>query len=467
MRQSETRIPELPNQDDFLERWYDWHRGYRIIKHDDGSEEHQPMLGERLMDTAIGHLPRTLGEVQSGILENVNDQVNVFVDSIPSEPDDLEIDPEDRLFDPLSSDLDAPNMTSPSENSILQDLTSFLTELETHLHNLEDSLRTNRLEDFLIPAESEYGFNVQNHQATTYEAISDASHTYQATLTLLASTMRELQAREFLLRRNRNTETFAGEELRQRAEELWQLAEESRGRAEALEQAQESQQQDEESRQRDEELLRALSTPNTLYMHIVTYRRILHFTRGRLNRLEAMSSQSGTAPEPTADVLATWTFRDRDTLLSDNVPFPQTTSLRAEEVEINHSSFSRNPRTVQREALDDTDSSDEFDDEFDRIHSEDDEEQDTLVVKNRGLDKDGWPEALKEEDLVVKLDCKICYAQLASITVIPCGESLQYKIQRFVQFSALEFKKAMYPVSFYTFPSPAIPLSTLYTTQCT
>lgn len=41
----------------------------------------------------------------------------------------------------------------------------------------------------------------------------------------------------------------------------------------------------------------------------------------------------------------------------------------------------------------------------------------------KGLDKDdGRPEPLKDEDLSVKLECKICFSQLASVMVLPCGK---------------------------------------------
>ena len=132
IRQSETRIPERPDQTDFLQKWYDWHRGYRIIKHDNGREEHHSMIGERLEDVAPGYLPRTLDELRatsyiSGIVSNqtstessqIVDQsstggLNANIDSLsgPSAVSDEDpIDPEDRIFDP-------PEITSPTTLSL-------------------------------------------------------------------------------------------------------------------------------------------------------------------------------------------------------------------------------------------------------------------------------------------------------------------------------------------------------------
>ena len=132
IRQSETRIPERPDQTDFLEKWYDWHRGYRIIKHDNGREEHQSMIGERLEDVAPGYLPRTLDELRatsyiSGTVSNqTSTESSQIVDQSPtggltanidslSGPsavlDEDPIDPEDRIFDP-------PEITSPTTLSL-------------------------------------------------------------------------------------------------------------------------------------------------------------------------------------------------------------------------------------------------------------------------------------------------------------------------------------------------------------
>ena len=121
IRQSETRIPERPDQTDFLQRWFDWHRGYRIITHDDGREEHQSMIGERLQDVAPGHLPRTLADLRAtsysltsmsnqtstqspevvdrnstGVLNASSHSLSVSHTVSVEDP----IDPEDRIFDP-------------------------------------------------------------------------------------------------------------------------------------------------------------------------------------------------------------------------------------------------------------------------------------------------------------------------------------------------------------------------------
>lgn len=66
MTSAQTRIPQVPDQTDFLQKWYDFHRGYRIVTKEDGSEERIAVLGEPFADVSPGHLPRTLDELRAG-----------------------------------------------------------------------------------------------------------------------------------------------------------------------------------------------------------------------------------------------------------------------------------------------------------------------------------------------------------------------------------------------------------------
>lgn len=62
----QTRIPERPDQTEFLQRWYEFHQGYRIALRSDGTEERVAVLGEDLRDVSPGCLPRTLNELRAG-----------------------------------------------------------------------------------------------------------------------------------------------------------------------------------------------------------------------------------------------------------------------------------------------------------------------------------------------------------------------------------------------------------------
>ncbi|MCJ1396739.1 hypothetical protein MMC18_009631 [Xylographa bjoerkii] len=113
LRQTEARIPLVPDQSRFLEKWFEWHRGYRLIRHDSGRVEHQALLGENLADVAPGYLPRTVDELRAGVTsrslvdETVEEgSLNPLVQSVTA-TEDLDIDPEDRIFDLTST----PNIT--------------------------------------------------------------------------------------------------------------------------------------------------------------------------------------------------------------------------------------------------------------------------------------------------------------------------------------------------------------------
>ncbi|GAB7348774.1 hypothetical protein MBLNU459_g7500t2 [Dothideomycetes sp. NU459] len=74
LRPAQTRIPENPDQSDFLQRWYEFHRGYRIVTRQDGTEERVAVLGEPFKDVSPGQLPRTLDELRAGRERSLADQ---------------------------------------------------------------------------------------------------------------------------------------------------------------------------------------------------------------------------------------------------------------------------------------------------------------------------------------------------------------------------------------------------------
>lgn len=72
---AQTRIPEVPDQLEFLARWYEFHQGFRIIKKEDGSEERIALLGEDFREVSPGYLPRTLEELRAGQERSASDEI--------------------------------------------------------------------------------------------------------------------------------------------------------------------------------------------------------------------------------------------------------------------------------------------------------------------------------------------------------------------------------------------------------
>ena len=96
LRPGQTKIPEVPDQTDFLKKWYEFHQGYRIVIKEDGSEERVAVLGEEFKDVSPGCLPRTLEELRTGgrreeeVHEVQNSVVRMQQEHGPSIEDTLE-----------------------------------------------------------------------------------------------------------------------------------------------------------------------------------------------------------------------------------------------------------------------------------------------------------------------------------------------------------------------------------------
>ncbi|KAK4624241.1 hypothetical protein CLAFUW4_05532 [Fulvia fulva] len=112
LRPAQTRIPEVPDQSAFLRRWYDFHRGYRVVSRDDGSEERVAVLGEDLRDVSPGFLPRTIEELRAGrerseMEERERDmarQQHTVAESQQNQPGPTLEDTLDQLFQAASSE---------------------------------------------------------------------------------------------------------------------------------------------------------------------------------------------------------------------------------------------------------------------------------------------------------------------------------------------------------------------------
>ncbi|CAI6337269.1 unnamed protein product [Periconia digitata] len=63
---SQTRIPHIPDQVEFLDRWFEFHQGYRLVRATDGTETRIAVIGEPFHDVSPGFLPRTLDELRAG-----------------------------------------------------------------------------------------------------------------------------------------------------------------------------------------------------------------------------------------------------------------------------------------------------------------------------------------------------------------------------------------------------------------
>ncbi len=64
-RSSNAQIPRIPDQTAFIERWFEWHRGYTYVTDEHGHPELRGLIGERLDQVPPGYLPRTIDELNA------------------------------------------------------------------------------------------------------------------------------------------------------------------------------------------------------------------------------------------------------------------------------------------------------------------------------------------------------------------------------------------------------------------
>ena len=95
LRSGQTKIPEVPDQTEFVKKWYEFHQGYRIVLKEDGSEERVAVLGEEFKDVAPGCLPRTLEELRAG--RRREEEVQLVQDAAAQEQQDIGTSIEDTL----------------------------------------------------------------------------------------------------------------------------------------------------------------------------------------------------------------------------------------------------------------------------------------------------------------------------------------------------------------------------------
>ncbi|CBX97460.1 hypothetical protein IAQ61_007133 [Plenodomus lingam] len=75
---SQTRIPDVPDQTEFLARWNEFYQGYQIETLADGTEQWSAVLGERFSNVSPGFLPRTRALLEAGVRNDARRPGNRF-----------------------------------------------------------------------------------------------------------------------------------------------------------------------------------------------------------------------------------------------------------------------------------------------------------------------------------------------------------------------------------------------------
>ncbi|KAF1941936.1 hypothetical protein EJ02DRAFT_454773 [Clathrospora elynae] len=116
---SQTRIPEIPDQAEFLERWWEFHQGYRVAKLADGTEQHIAVIGEPFKEVSPGFLPRTLDQLRAGVENDARRPENRLrrrrLSSEEERPEQPPIQSLEDALDSLIREVDELEVLSPEE----------------------------------------------------------------------------------------------------------------------------------------------------------------------------------------------------------------------------------------------------------------------------------------------------------------------------------------------------------------
>ncbi|KAF2735988.1 hypothetical protein EJ04DRAFT_403761, partial [Polyplosphaeria fusca] len=100
---SQTKIPQIPDQSEFLQRWFEFHQGYRLARRSDETEQRIAVIGEPFGEVSPGFLPRTLDQLRSGRVNDHTRPENRFRRERIQEDNESEQVPHQTLEDALDS----------------------------------------------------------------------------------------------------------------------------------------------------------------------------------------------------------------------------------------------------------------------------------------------------------------------------------------------------------------------------
>lgn len=109
----------MPDQTEFLERWFEFHQGYRIVRDAEGTDQRIAVIGEPFKDVSPGFLPRTLDQLRGGIANDARRAENVIRRRRLSSEDEVSHEPQQSLEDALDSLLEEAinEETQPNEDA--------------------------------------------------------------------------------------------------------------------------------------------------------------------------------------------------------------------------------------------------------------------------------------------------------------------------------------------------------------
>jgi len=152
---SQTKVPLIPDQTEFLERWFEFHQGYRIVKRPDGSESRRAVIGEPFAEVSPGFLPRTLDQLRAGCENDERRAENRFrrrrlsseeERAQPEEPHQTIEEALDSLLEEVSDEelITEDDLIEATETELNPDMSQERTDLSTPRSRTEVRLQRTR-----------------------------------------------------------------------------------------------------------------------------------------------------------------------------------------------------------------------------------------------------------------------------------------------------------------------------------
>ncbi|KAL5428309.1 hypothetical protein PMIN07_012505 [Paraphaeosphaeria minitans] len=362
---SQTQIPHIPDQSEFLERWFEFHQGYRTVTHPDGSESRIAVVGEPFSEVSPGFLPRTLDHLRANRQNDASRPDNVFrrrrltseeerpaeaQQSIEDALDDLlgELSDEDEATEPIETE--PPSTDMPHRRSSGR-LSRPLTRTEVNLQRARDRLarvfgsrEDVQRDDYESPLSTMY-----NRAEERYQQAEERRATGETTDP-----------------RTNNLQSLPRQEQRELEEQiLWGVLQDSR--RSFLDRNQDA-------------YLR--SHPGLAPRETLPARETLHDSR-------ILAVPDGTSASPDTTSISAPSLRSSlDQITSD---------LSRLQVATDAVASARIALARQRPS------------------------RPLFAEPKQTLDQPDRPPPLKDAQMTKKLDCQVCYSQLADIALLPCG----------------------------------------------
>jgi Zinc finger, C3HC4 type (RING finger) len=360
-----SRIPERPDINAFLARWFEFHRGYRLITRCDGTEERVAVIGEPLKEVSPGHLPRTLHQLRragistEGLQRQVLERIEWHREVPPAEVSQAESSLAEALAAPVQSvedtidDLIATAEVSPAGMSTAP------------VQSIEDVI-----DDLLATAEDEAGS-------------SDPQRASRSPLTRVEPTIASSSQGQLNPIPNEHLNDLHGEAQRERQQRI------------------------------AERMTRIFGTHEEIQSeeYVSPIAGMFNRAWGRYRNLEELRHAQGN---PAA--INRFLDSEQESALWLRLP-PFTAGITMLDSHLQQRVLQH--MDLQRSTIGNGDPQTQSDRDG-GIASE----QRTFLdgeAQYPGLDGDGRPEPMNDEQLTVKLDCKVCLTQRASIACLPCG----------------------------------------------